>query len=273
MRVVKLPTNYYQQFDADYLKEFPGEGYGGWKRKKLELNLDKTAVVLMHAINYGTIEEVPGVFAACEYIPRAYEIGKNVMPSLLKAIRESGMKLFHVAAGPSYCKDYAGYKKTLEIAGEKAKFEQVDPDPVIERLREFKRDFGFPGKHNLESYSVMAKIFAFPEEEKPIGDEEIVVDEKQLFKLCKYYGINHLIYIGYNINWCIQFSSAGFMHLYRHGIMCSTIRQAVTAVENKETARSGFGKEIALWTIAVGFGYVYDIDDFVKAIKDCQISD
>jgi hypothetical protein len=117
----------------------------------------------------------------------------------------------------------------------------------------------------------MAEISGFPEEEKPKNDEEIVLDEHQLIKLCKYYGINHLIYIGYNINWCIQFSNSGFMHIYRHGIMCSTIRQAVTAVENKETARQELGKELALWTIAVGFGYVYDVDDFIKAIEIKEI--
>jgi len=271
MKIIKLPTYYYQQFDADYSLEVPGEGYGGWRKENLEINLDKTAVVLMHAINYGTMEQVPGVFRACEYIPRAYNVGKNIMPRLLQAIRESGMKLFHVSAGSSYCKDYAGYKKVLELAGESTGFEQVEQDPVLQRLREFKRDYGFPGKHNLESYKVMAEISAFPEEEKPQGDEEVVLDEKQLFKLCKHYGINHLIYIGYNINWCIQFSSGGFMHLYRHGIMCSTIREAVTAVENKETARLGLGKELALWTIAVGFGFVYDVDDFIKAIKSQEI--
>lgn len=268
MRIVKLPTNYYQQFDADYKLEVPGEGYEGWRREELELNLDKTAVVLMHAVDYGTLEQVPGVFRACEYIPRAYEVSKNVMPGLLSAIRGSGMKLFHVTAGNSYCKDYSGYKKVVDLIGENLiNFEQVETDPVLQKLRDFKRDFGFPGKHNLDSYSVMGKILKFPEDEKPINDEEIVQDEFQLFKLCKHYGINHLIYIGYNINWCIMFSNGGFMHLYRHGIMCSTIREAVTAVENKETSREELGKEIALWTIAVGFGYIYDVNDFIKAIK------
>ena len=31
MKPVKLPASYYQQFDADFTREVPGEGYAGWK--------------------------------------------------------------------------------------------------------------------------------------------------------------------------------------------------------------------------------------------------
>jgi hypothetical protein len=265
--VIKIDTNYYQQFDADYTKEIPAKGYGGWKKAKLDLNLDKTAVVLMHSMYYGTMEEVPGIFRACEYIPRAYEIGKNIMPDLLKTIRDSGMQLIHVAAGAGYCSGYEGYKKALEIGGEAKPIEQVESDPVMDGLKKFKTENAFPGKHNLPSYEKGAKIFDFDENAKPEKDELIVENEAQLLAICKKYGINHLIYIGYNINWCIMFSSGGFMHIFRNGVMCSTIRQAVTAVENKESAEDNMGKELALWTIAVGFGFVYDLDDFTDALK------
>ncbi len=52
----------------------------------------------------------------------------------------------------------------------------------------------------------------------------------------------------------------------RHGIMCSTIREATTAVENRETAREELAKEIALWRVAIAFGYVFNLDDFVAAL-------
>lgn len=47
---------------------------------------------------------------------------------------------------------------------------------------------------------------------------------------------------------------------------CPAIRQAVTAVENKETARGELCKEIGLWRVALAFGFVFDLDDFVSAI-------
>ena len=48
--------------------------------------------------------------------------------------------------------------------------------------------------------------------------------------------------------------------------MCSTIRQAVTAVECKETARHELNKREALWRVALEFGFVFDLDDFVTAL-------
>jgi hypothetical protein len=52
-----------------------------------------------------------------------------------------------------------------------------------------------------------------------------------------------------------------------YGVMCSALRQAVTAVENKETAREEVCKQIALWRVALAFGFVFDVDDFVEALR------
>ena len=48
--------------------------------------------------------------------------------------------------------------------------------------------------------------------------------------------------------------------------MCSAVRQAETAVENKETARRELGKELGLWRVALAFGFVFDVDDLVGAL-------
>src|SRR5262245_44598277 len=71
---IRLPANYYQQFDADLAGEVPGEGYGGWKREEIDLARDHTAVVVMHAWDCGPREEYPGWYRAVEYIPRANAI-------------------------------------------------------------------------------------------------------------------------------------------------------------------------------------------------------
>jgi hypothetical protein len=52
----------------------------------------------------------------------------------------------------------------------------------------------------------------------------------------------------------------------RRGVMCSAVRQAVTAVENRETAREERAKELALWRVALAFGFVFDVDDLVAAL-------
>ncbi|SVE24368.1 uncharacterized protein METZ01_LOCUS477222, partial [marine metagenome] len=71
MRVFPVQANYYQQFDADFNLDIPGEGYGGWKRAMINLSLDHTAVVVMHAWDCGKREQYPGWHRAVEYIPRA----------------------------------------------------------------------------------------------------------------------------------------------------------------------------------------------------------
>lgn len=49
---------------------------------------------------------------------------------------------------------------------------------------------------------------------------------------------------------CLQNSPGGMIDMARYGIMRSVLRDAVTAVENKETAEDELAKEIALWLIA-----------------------
>jgi hypothetical protein len=40
----------------------------------------------------------------------------------------------------------------------------------------------------------------------------------------------------------------------------------VTAVENRESARSESHKEEALWRVALAFGFVFDVDDLVTQL-------
>lgn len=54
----------------------------------------------------------------------------------------------------------------------------------------------------------------------------------------------------------------------KHGLLCSTVRQAVTAVENRETARTELAKELALWRVALDFGFVFDADDIINALYE-----
>ena len=102
MRPMRCPVNYYQQFDADYSLDAPGEGYGGWQRAELDFDLDRTALVVMHAWDTGTREQYPGWYRAVEYIERANAIVKTVFPPLLARVRAGRLKLFHVTGGGHY---------------------------------------------------------------------------------------------------------------------------------------------------------------------------
>jgi hypothetical protein len=271
MSSIILPTNYYQQFDADRNLDVPAEGYGGWKKAELELNPQRTAVVVMHAWDCGTWDCFPGWHRAVEYIPRSYTICRSVLPELLAAVRSSEMKLFHVVKPDShYYKEYPGYKKAIEIAGiakDTNSLELIEPDRVSQNLFRFRSANSFPGLHNQADITNGNKKLDFPNEVKPIGDEGIAENAHQLYALCKESGINHLIYTGFAINGCLWSSPGGMFDMQKRGMLCSTIRQAVTAIENKETARNEQAKELALWYVALMFGFVYDLNDFIHAIK------
>lgn len=267
MKLVEIPAYYYQQFDADYNLDVPAEGFGGWKEANLEMDLDRTAIAVMHAWDYGTKERYPGWYRTVEYFPRANEICRNVLPGLLKAARNSGIMVFHIAIPGKYLAKYPGYHASLEsTAPATAVMEMAEADPVTLKLWKFKYDNAVPGIHNKADVEKGFEDLDFPKEVKPEGNEEIAVNADQLFKLCKKYGINHLIYTGFAINGCLLVSPGGIVDMLRRGILCSAIRQAVTAIENKETARYETGKEMGLWFLSIISGFVYDINDFLKGI-------
>jgi len=266
MGIINIPANYYEEFDADYSLDVPAEGYGGWKKITLPLNTDTTALVIMHAWDCGTYEQYPGWHRAVEYIPRAAEIGRTVFPGLLRTVRDSGMQVFHVVAGDNgYYKKHEGYRFTQSLlTGCNETKEKVREDEVYRKLSEFKQNLGC---HNKEDISRGFENVDFMPEARPAGAEGIAEDESQLFALCRHFGINHLIYIGFAIDWCLLLSSGGMKEMKERGLICSTIRQAVTAVENRETGRNQICKGIGLWRVALLFGFVYELKDFVKSLE------
>lgn len=266
MRPITLQGSYYQQFDADLTREIPGEGYGGWQRAPLTLDLEHTAVVVMHAWETGTPEQYPGWYRAVEYMPRAQEILNTVFPPLLATVRASGMTLLHVVGGGDYYRNYPGYQRAVVLAGPSPAAPHIAPDTTYEELHRFRSQQVFVGAHNRADVERGFAALDFPEAARPLGDEGIAEDGAQLFALCQAGGINHLIYAGFAINWCLLMSPGGMVDMRRTGMICSALRQAVTAVENRQSARCQTHKEEALWRVALAFGFVFDVDDFVTQL-------
>jgi len=265
---IMIPAHYYQHFDADYDREVPEEGFGGWKKKALPFSRKHTAVVSMHVWDAGTREQFPGWYRVVPYLPRSQAICEKVFPALFEAVRASDLPLFHVVGGGEYYKNLPGYKHAVELAGpEPPKPEQAKEDPVREELNKFRTANAFPGTHNEEDIKRGFDRLNFSPQAKPRDDEGIAENGRQLFALCKEKEINHLIYCGFAINWCLLLSPGGMAEMQQYGIMCSALRQATTAVENGAAARFELCKEIALWRVSLAFGFVFDVNDFVAALK------
>lgn len=272
MSELQVPTWYYQHYDADFARDVPAEGFGGWNKTVLPISFERTALVVMHAWDCGTREQYPGWHRVVEYISRSYEICDNALPGLLGAARTSGLTVYHVVSpGGTYFRDYPGYRRADKLAGPAVpRNRQVQRDEVFDRLARFRSQSVFPGEHNQPDITAGQRCMDFPVSAKPVGDEGIAESAAQLHALCREDGINHLIYAGFAINGCLVSSPGGMIDMQREGYMCSAIRQAVTAIENKETARTETAKEIALWQVALLYGFVYDADDLVGALKGKQ---
>ncbi|MCX5659143.1 MAG: hypothetical protein NTW19_05395 [Planctomycetota bacterium] len=263
-----MQTHYYQQFDADLKLDVPGEGYGGWKTEQLTFDRDHTALVIMHAWDCGTPEQFPGWYRCVEYIPRATRISQTVFPPILKAARDTKFPVYHVVGGGDVYKKMPGFQRAVGLSKPSLRPAGVKiDDPLMNKIGQWRGENVFVGKHNLDDVNRGFKDLQFLKEAVPQGEEGIAEDADQLTGLCQADGINHLIYIGFAINWCLLLSPGGMHDMTRRGVMCSAIRQAVTAVENKETARQEISKETGLWRVALAFGFVFDDSEFIRAVR------
>lgn len=266
---MRLRARYYQQFDADHSLDVPAEAYGGWKSAEVDLSSEHTALAIMHAWDTGSPETFPGWWRAVEYLPRADAILRNVFPRLLEATRRAGLRIFHVVGGGSYYRHLADYTDTVAIAGPHPDPpEAIEPDETLEALRRFRAEHVFVGRHNEADVARGAAALDFANEARPAPGEMIAENGHQLFALCRTFGVNHLVYAGFAVNWCLLLSPGGMAEMARHGILCSVLADATTAVENRETARRQLAKEIALWRVALAFGFVFETSDFIKALGE-----
>ncbi|MBM3873541.1 MAG: isochorismatase family protein [Verrucomicrobia bacterium] len=266
-RVLRLPTRLYQQFDADISRPVPAESYGGWTVGEVDLSLDHTAVVVMHAWDCGRPEEYPGWRRAVEYHGRAERILRDVFPPLLRGVRHSGLPLFHVVGGGrDYYSHLPGHRRARTLAGPTPERLPVAADPVYDALRAQRPSQISPGRHNQADIAAGFEKLDFAPTARPVGDEGIAEDAPQLAALCRAAGINHLIYAGFAINWCLLMSPGGMVDMARHGVICSALEDAVTAVENRETAREEREKQQALWRVSLEFGFVFSSRDLLAGL-------
>ncbi|MER6523698.1 hypothetical protein [Streptomyces sp. NPDC001508] len=259
----KLPTAFYQQFDADLSIEVPAQAYGGWQKTDLPLDLDHTALVVMHAWDVGTPAQKPGWFRAVEYLPRSYAIAENVFPPLLEAARRAKLTVLHVVGGSDYYSRLPGYSAHSADPPED-RDPRATPDRTYDELVRFRGERVFPGASNQPDIDTGQD---FHPSAQPQDDERIAADSAELAALCAAAGINHLVYVGFALNVCLLSSAGGMVDMTRLGYICSTVRGATTAVENKETARDQLNLASAYWRVAVLHGFVYELDDFVAFLE------
>lgn len=271
MRYLKVPAWLYQQFGADYSLDVPHEAYGGWQNVPTALPLERTALISMHLWQFPPREEIPGLYSGHPYIPDANRMVAEVYPPLLAAARAATMPIIHVVmGGHGYFLDLPGYKQTLAVAGaEPARPAGALPDAEgADVIRALRTRQGYPGADNLPDIQRAHARVKFPDGALPAAGEYIAATTHQLNAVCRNLGVSHLIYMGFNTNWCLLVSPGGMVDMSRLGYVCSVIRDATNAVENKESARGEKHKEEALWRTSVGFGLVFDSAPLITALHE-----
>ena len=274
-----MKTLYYQHHDADHTLDVPAEAFGGWKTGDVEIDLSRTALVVMHAWNPGTLETHAAWWRTVEYLPRAKKILEEVFPPLLESVRNSPMKVFHVWSGREKSMPPPPAPPPLHSGGVTSRENSSPESPLhrfngggdggggISTLPQWRTDHVFVGKHNVAEVDRCLADLDIAPQAKPLPGEGVAIDGDQLFALCQEHGVDHLIYVGFAINWCLLMSPGGMVDMSRHGIVCSTIPEAVTAVENKETAREEREKQQALWRVSLEFGFVFPIEELLAVIS------
>jgi hypothetical protein len=281
---ITLPAHYYRQHDATVGAEHPGQGFSGWTTCLLEVPLEKTALVSMHAWNPGLDPRIPdgpdspyvGWFRVVEYLPRAIEITQKIFPPLLSGARAAELTVIHVASSESYTSGYPEYQRAKALAASAGVRPQSSPegavdDPLRRQWQEERRRQMY-GAHNLAHIQEGSRHLDFASQALPAANEPVVIDSEQLNAVCRERGIWHLVYIGFAINWCLLASPGGMVDMSRMGYVCSTIRQATTAVENRESCVAEWAKELALFRVALMFGYVFDLDPMLEALAGTKHS-
>lgn len=277
-----MKTLYYQHHDADHSLDVPAEAFGGWKTGEVDIDLSHTALVVMHAWDPGTLETHSAWWRTVEYLPRAKKILEEEFPPLLTAVRNSPMKVFHVWSGreKSYKPLDIGHRSSsIEHRASMPEASDTNNNAVSSRrsqdlprrglLSAWRQNHVFVGEHNIVEVNRCLDDLDIAPQAKPHPGEGVAIDGDQLFALCQENGIDHLIYVGFAINWCLLMSPGGMVDMSRHGIICSTIPEAVTAVENKETAREEREKQQALWRVSLEFGFVFPNRELVAVVKNC----
>lgn len=275
MRNLTLKAKIYRGYDADLSLEVPADGYLGWEKRDFEINLEKTAVVIMHAWNCGTYEEYPGVFRANEYVKRSYDICENKFPGFLESVRKSPFRLIHVVGGRDYYSEYPGYKHVKKICeeyyGNSIKNEKpkdfIEQDETSKNIKEIITYDASYGRHNMEDIRKSSGSRTFADQAFPLDDEPIASNTEELFALCKKEGINHLIYAGFALNACLQVSPGGMVDMSRKGFVCSVIEDLTAALETKESIRAEGNKHAQLYMISTIYGLVFNSEDIIKGLN------
>lgn len=272
MSIIQVPAHYYAQCGIDITLPHPGTAMNGWGKADIPIEPERTAVIIMHAWQPLPPDQWPEQYEIVEYLSRVEPIVKNRIEPFLEAVRASGVRLIHVAAGfEPELQEFAGYNRIREKYPPTS-HAQITCSEAHKELELLRRIMNLGGSR--ERYErIEESYYHYTFRIKPQDHEDVVCASNQLFSLCRDEGIDHLIYTGFAVNACLKSSPCGYTDMTRHGIMCSIVGDLTTAVESKETCEKQICLENGLWQYAVWGGFVFLAEDLKNTLLKKKTKD
>ena len=270
-RTIQVPWHIYRHYPADFSAgPAAARGFIGWDSEVRELDLDRTALVLMHLpdagltpdTQFGPDAQRPDLLGTVEWVPRTAAMITGPLPGLVEAARAAGLQVVHVQPNPAY-QTGPCWERSVAEAGER-------PPDDTDKLE----STGLLPAHQRDVFDLAPRpegspehVWGMPEVLMPQGDDLVAGESWSLHRLMAKRGINHLIYCGWALNWCLWFSSGGMCDMSRKGYLCSAVRGGCVAIENRESADTEGNLQYALWKTAVMFGYVFEIGELQARLR------
>jgi nicotinamidase-related amidase len=279
MPKIRLPWHIYRHYPTDLSRwREAATGFGGWDAEERELDLSRTTLALMHLPTTGLTADtefgpdclMPDALGTVEWVPRTMDLMVFRLPRLVRAARSAGLQVTHVLGAP-----------TSDTVWEASAAEFGEPPPPdLDALEDrvageppwragHRRDvFDLPRPPRSEEADARpGEIVAVPEVLLPQTGDLAACASWQLHRLLASRGIDHILYCGWALNWCLWFSPGGMADMSRKGYMCSAVRGGCVAIESRESAVGERNLEYAYWKTSTMFGYVFDLHELTGALR------
>jgi nicotinamidase-related amidase len=273
-RVIDVPWHMYRHYGADFARwETAAATFLGWASEVRGLDLRRTALAMMHFPDTGLTPDTefgpdcpnPNALGTIEWVPRTMNVVSFHMPRLIEAARAAGLQVAHVGVGGAPYMEGEIWERCVAEVGEAP---PADAD-VIER------DGAVFGQHSRDVFDlprsapaeVPGHTFSLPGVLLPQGTDIIAQHPWQLHRLLKSRGIDHIVYTGWALNWCLWFSPCGMADMSRKGYLCSAVRGGCVAIENRESAVGELNLEYAYWKTSTMFGYIFELHELTGALR------
>ncbi len=275
-RVIRLPWHIYRHHPADFSRWHEAAvGFRGWEAEERELDLDRCCLALMHfpstgltpATEWGPDCQNPNSLGTVEWVPRAMDVVTFRMPRLVKGAREAGLLVVHIAGAP---RKGPVWEKSLKEAGDPP---PPDPDRITrdgKRWDQHTRDvFDLPRNKQASIEIEAPRVLGSDRYDilQPREGDICAANAWQLHRLLKNRDVDHIIYCGWALNWCLWFSPGGMCDMNRKGYLCSAVRGGCVAIENRESAVGEKNLQYAYWKTSTMFGYIFDLHELTTALR------